>query len=686
MSRRYGTRSATKAACIKAAVAANAQATSNPTSGTAAEAAPAPLPPRADNGRRSLARPPPSRVSNQVMTSDGKQRGKMPAAAAAAAAVGATNRADSRLFPQAARKVPDMPHHSTAKTAVPPAPSAPSPAAAAVLFGAENLPPVGPSSGVDRLRKRSRLCLGKRRRALPAQHPAVGQPSIGTAGSPPFQERFRSPFTSSAALAPPAEAIGYPWGASPGVSEGRVDRAGVLAPSSGPSPPFVGLENLGETCYVNAVLQALAACHRALTSSVRAGGGLHDAGSEVSEGSSSTPPAADAAPTDAASSSGTAVPVGGGTGTHRNPVLLALEQVLRELGTRNRTLFQQQLVAAGSQTVVSSPAELAPTGSGASSPESKTCQPYDQTPLRQSESTGGDVRVEAIAPTSLVELIRGGWLSAGRARLGGGGAGGTALTDFGTGQACASELMGKFLGLVVDDGRGAASPQGGVGGRRSGTHSSSSFCGLAQAFRGKLCARTLCVECERDRTAREDFTELTLPPLLPPQHAPPLTAQGAVAAAENDGRSSAESLGGRRRTMQTLVDEMFERESLAGNNKLCDSGDVFYDLIGAILHQGQTLASGHYTFALYAAAGPAASVLEQQQQQQQQQADRDNRALAQQGPPGEAAAGSTCGKPGFALFDDAAVRWLSPEEERAVLRGGGGGLGDPFLVFYARRP
>ncbi|CAM9949577.1 unnamed protein product, partial [Ectocarpus sp. 4 AP-2014] len=677
MPRRYGTRSTTKAACSKAAVAANAQATSNPTSGTARHAA----------AEAALLAPPP-RISSQVVTGDGQQRGMMPAAAAAG--VGATKRADSHLFPQVARKAPDMPHATAATTAVPPAPSAQSPAAAAVLFGTKHHPPVGPSSGVDRLRKRSRLCLGKRRRALPVQYAAVGQPSVGTAGSPSFQERFRSPFTSSAALAPPAEAIGYPWGASPGLSEGRIDKAGVLAPtawtigrpSTGPSPPFVGLENLGETCYVNAVLQALTACHGALTSSRGGGGGWHDVESEGSEGSSSTPPAADAAPAVAASA-GTAVPVGGETGTQRNPVLVSLEQVLGEMETRNRALFQQQLVAARSQTAVSSPAEPASTGSGASSsPESKTCQPYDQTPLRPSASTGEGVRVESIAPTSLVELIRGGWLGADSARLGGGGAGATGLTDFGTGQACVSELLGKFIGLVVDDGGSGATSPGDVGGRRSGGSHSSSFCGLAQAFRGTLCARTLCVECERDRTAHEDFTELTLPPLLPPQHAPPLTAQGAISAAENDGGPS---LRGRRRTIQTLVDGVFERESLAGNNKLCDSGEVFYDLIGAILHQGQTLASGHYTFALHAAAGDWASFLAQQQQQQQQ-ADRDNRALVQQGPRGAAAAGSTCGKPDFALFDDATVRWLSPEEERTVLRGGGGGFGEPFLVFYARRP
>ncbi|CAM9914675.1 unnamed protein product [Ectocarpus sp. 12 AP-2014] len=675
MPRRYGTRSTTKAACSTAAVAANAQATSNPTSGTARHAA----------AEAALLAPPP-RISSQVVMGDGQQRGIMPAAAAAAAAVGATKRADSHRFPQVARKVPDIPHATAATTAVPPAPSAQSPAAAAVLFGTENHPPVGASSGVDHVRKRSRLCLGKRRRALPAQYAAVGRPSVGTAGSPSFQAQLRSPFTWSAALAPPAEAIGYPWDASPGLSEGRLDGAGVLAqaawtigrPSSEPSPPFVGLENLGETCYVNAVLQALTACRGALTSSRGGGGGWHDEGSEGSEGSSSTPPAADAAPAGAASA-GTAVPVGGETGTQRNPVLIALEQVLGEMETRNRALFQQQLAAAGSPTAVSPPAEPESTGSGAtSSPESKTCQPYDQTPLRPSASTGEGVLVEAIAPTSLIELIRGGWLSADRARLGGGGAGTSGLTDFGTGQACVSELFGKFLGLVVDDGGSGATSPGGVGGRRSGGSHNSSLCGLAQAFRGTLCARTLCVECERDRTAREDFTELTLPPLLPPQHAPLLTAQGAVPVAENDGGPS---LRGRRRTMQTLVDGVFERESLAGNNKLCDSGDVFYDLIGAILHQGQTLASGHCTFALHAAAGDSASFLEQQQQ-----ADMDNRALVQQGLPGAAAAGSMCGKSGFALFDDAAVGWLSPEQESALLRGGGGGFGDPFLVFYARRP
>ncbi|CAB1119729.1 unnamed protein product [Ectocarpus sp. CCAP 1310/34] len=539
----------------------------------------------------------------------------------------------------------------------------------------------------------------------------------------------------------------------------------------------------------------------ALASSSGGGGGWHDVGSEGSEGVSSTPPAADAAPAGAALA-GTAAPVGRETGTQRNPVLVALEQVLGEMETRNRALFQQQLVAAGSQTAVSPPAEPESTSSGAtSSAESKTCQWFDQTPLRPSASTGEGVRVESIAPTSLVELIHGGWLSADRARLGGGGAGTTGSTDFGTGQACVSELLGKFLGLVVDDGGGGATSPGGVGGRRSGGTHSSSFCGLAQAFRGTLCARTLCVECERDRTAREDFTELTLPPLLPPQHAPPLTAQRAIPAAENDGGPS---LRGRHRTIQTLIDGVFERESLAGNNKvwceacrqwteaerrssvhsppgllalhvrpgtrkrsspclypkalarasggapdsvvgdvrrgadgrlpagsreeaiertlvvrkaarcqfhgggvnssssgssssssssvdsctgqLCDSGDIFYDLIGAILHQGQTLASGHYTFAINAAAGDWASFLAQQQQQQQQQADRDNRALVQQGPPGATAAGSTYGKPDFALFDDATVRWLSLEEERAVLRGDGGGFGDPFLVFYARRP
>lgn len=867
MSHRYGTRSTTIAARSRAPIAGK-PLSSEPSGSLAAavppggncrhnpEAAKSAPPPRTNNGRRPLTPP-----SNFQAVDGGLQRGQEPTPA-------------TFLLPAKCAVV----HNFATPPSAPASVVVPSTAGAAHVR-AENHPP---NAGESR-RKRSRLSLSlSKRRAPSSQRPGVA-PAVIT------------PTNDSKGGSSCGAVVGcFPGGISPRLTAGcvgsaRRSRHECPPPPPPPppsSPPFVGLKNVGETCYVNAVLQALAACRTALksnsgASASRAGG---DGGKawDRQEGSGETSGLSSAAPIHAAdddvgpSSAGCTVSPGVRAGTEGNPVFHALGKVLHDMEARNRTLFQRQqspekpvelLLSANPEVSV-----LAGDGSRERPVHPPGRKPKPGIPSAEYE------RARIIAPNGLVELIREGWLNAERPiggatanslvqRLGGGTAGLLpAMGDFGNGQACVSELLGKLLdvcaaataaGAVREDGGelGGASVGGGICER--GSCDIGSVCSLATAFRGSLCACTHCVECERDRTRCEEFTELALPPLIPPPQPP--TAQPPsskrVAAAQGLREMTAESSSSDCdlsktpqpcQTLQSLVDAMLGRESLEGNNKvwcescrqwneaernssLCslpgllalhvrpgaskqsspcprptatvaaaggalhrkqmddgaggaggwggpckteqatatagggtsgngeliervlvvksslrcqshaveasgngstagaptagerqqpraegvkghrslqgkqrgqlgESGDVFYDLIGAILHQGQTLSSGHYTFALHA-GGPSFRSGDQTPTHHYHHPPsaggtgryKDTTSMLVQELTGEGRAGRSvalsmgCTKQAFALFDDAAVRWLSAEEGSALLRGGGGSIGDPFLVFYARR-
>lgn len=903
----YSTRSTTKVARRKAAIAANPLASLRSESSTAvpvphatarqsdttrsgsnrrhtplvAGVLPAPPPSTGTDNRRKPRNPPFPCLASSRSAADGglpqwgtgpKSGGFMMPSKRAAAC-------DEH------RRVPETHSRCTARRQqpAPPAVAPPAVAAAPQQLAAENHGLSGGRGGGGPRRKRSRLALSKRR-ALPTQQQTVvaeKSPSVVTPSSRTPEQRSCSPFPGPAEINPPAHSKGessssscavvgcFPGGVSPRLIEGRVGRAGVGTPTGASSPrraplergpppppppplalpPFVGLENMGETCYVNAVLQSLASCREVLRSNRGTSGAADGENKSMAERSemdkcemsSSAVPASNAA-----DGSGSyfvpmeTISMGGLEETDGSPVLLALGKVLREMETRNRALFFQQQSAVGS---------------------SKISQSLDQVPLTPRVPASEGLQAEAITPTALVELIREGYLSAegvteglaaNRTHFRGGVGNPTSMADFGTGQACVSELLGKILDLgaaaagnVLDDGRRGNSSSGAVNKRKS-DHGDNSVCGLAKAFRGTLCVRTLCMECERGRTSCEGFTELTLPPLVPQPSPSGVAAQGATAARNGDGLSKLAQE--EARTLQDLVDAMLGREPLEGNNKVwCDvcrqwteaerrsslhspptllalhvrpgarkqsllygypypssfkaavsggfkrraggpgepgqgggapeesgekreliervlvvknasrcqfhdvragsdgnntssgfsarnlsqprperekgpsndqphqrikrdSGDIFYDLIGVIPHLGQNLGSGHYTFALHVddatcrsrghhgplrAGGVSSAGLGLRQAAPSPGAtDRESlpsapgRGLGLAGEAGGSIeAGSSCtNKPAFALFDDAVVRWLSPGEESALLRGGGGGIGDPFLVFYARRP
>lgn len=785
-------------------------------------------------------------------------------------------------------------------------------------------PPSGRSWGSRRRKKKSRLSL-KKRVPLPLPRTdvvATGTVDGGWGGAPesaahaypwgsPFQQQCRSPFL---ALSKSSASVGCRSSGETSVISGlcpdqdrvNAEADGTLALTAAcsphslppPPPPFVGLENLGDTCYINAVAQALVACSRATMTGRRAlvsrGGGLGVGGE--TEGVHSSGRASTVKHREGGAGLGTPLvntsDINGGVlvkgaGAERgcirddgNPVLGALVTLLEDLEKRNRALAGLDLNYSIQQLV--KPQEVSPiavpnhgalrredleisgntgdTVGSKSAPAlvSRTRQLYETLPVKQDVSRRKKFCTEAIVPAALVELIRNGWLSAGsktrrmdtgcfQKRVECGGV--MNSTEFGTGQQCASELLNKLLDLDAPAGPGEGEAARGGGGNDIPQGDSNAW-RLGWAFRGNLCARILCVECERDRVNREDFTEMTLPPFL--QHSPPICET-------NENLAGNSPLQPERQTLEGLVERMLESESLVGKNKVwCEScrqwteterrsslhsvpqllalhirpesgryssfpacgieaagylkpggrmesggildrgsrkaegwtevesgkvaliervltvrggvrcqfhnkvvagaskaglrrthpdhtvnssnssasegrgevprregsnqfkqpdhlDDVYYDLIGIILHQGQTLGSGHYAFARnvsssssdsggqgldggrFSATGESAKRatcnvaclkrvgLERSESGPQHEGGEESAEMAEE--EGGRAPDVRSGKEErFAFFDDACVRWLSSEEENAVLRDGGArGLGDAFLVFYVRR-
>ncbi|CAM9667895.1 unnamed protein product, partial [Hapterophycus canaliculatus] len=586
MSHRYGTRSSTKTALRGRSVAVNPLTPQEPV---------------------ALIDFPMATADAQTIRSDGN--GRPPSTGA----VAPPSRTDNGREPL----VPPLPAKRAASGHPPrPPPSAPPPGAAAISIGAENRPPSGGSIGIDRRRKWSRLSLVGKRRASPVQQQIVvgsGSP-VDDLASYASQHRRRSPCLAPVAL-PPIDGKGdhrsngvvgcYPGGISPRLTGSSLDETGETATSprqprrpasdngNRPLPPFVGLENLGETCYVNAVLQALAACRRVLMSSREASlvgsGEGKTAGRQDGEDLAGPLPVALSEAADVADrllvgeiSAARCVRTDG------NPVQHALGEVLRGMETRNRALIQQESAASSPQIVARTPSALFSV-SDAAAVTTEAGHTRSETPLRPGDSAKKHPRPGAFAPSALVELIHEGWLStehaAGeatsvRARLGREIRVPAASADFGTGQACVSEFLGKLLHLGTSDRgagiflgevkrRGASSPSG-----VSAGDAADGACGLAGSFRGTLCSRTLCVECERDRTIREDFMELMLPPLVLPRQPPsspgPTTALtgGAAAPAGTGGDRDCSKIFEERRTLQSLFDGVLCRESLEGSNKV----------------------------------------------------------------------------------------------------------------------
>lgn len=517
----------------------------------------------------------------------------------------------------------------------------PSPAASTPLpaewptqnFGVRYLPAAsGGNCGGGSARKKSRLSLNRRRRPLmlsPLGSTSTSSSSssvVGAGGSnlglrgvhdsathgspwrPSPQQRRQPPCLSSPATPPPGgDRLAAREDSADTLAGGALTSmppsCSLPPPPPPPLPPFVGLENLGETCYVNAVVQALVACFEALML-----GGMSAsarAGREDATGTPCSVPCVGGE--DIVVEAATAARGGGGEGDtagsiggDENHVLETLGNLLEALKERNHALSALASGGNGLPQLVAPQAFTAPSLSRDVATHSETLRPPvvggggETAAMLQTRRLGEPpprapdfprnvgLCTKAINPIALVDLIREGWLSAGRGSGGGkpvrernrGRLGDcSASAGFGSGQQCASELLGKLLDLTP--GAAAAAATGGVPSRgeaaackNRGRGVNDSTSGLIDAFRGVLSACTACVECERDRATREEFTELTLPPLVP-QHPPPSPYRvSQMASAASDAAAANDHSLSERLTLEGLVDSVLGSETLDGNSKV----------------------------------------------------------------------------------------------------------------------
>lgn len=424
-----------------------------------------------------------------------------------------------------------------------------------------------------RRRARLRHSLGKRR-TLPVSQPAD---TLSTAtrdqrddisksvahdhprGVSTLQQR-RSPFVASESF-PASKISKYLSCSFSSETTSKAAPRGIVIPLRDqpspprPPPPFVGLVNLGETCYINAVVQALVACSQAILPNGcardegMAGGGRTVGRSNVAASSSQAScngpgivPCSTTVIDDGGLRRDATVEVNV-TGDKNESVLIAVDSLIKEVDSRNRA-FPMGSFDDG--------VEVKPLACTGRTEDQEHFLALGMRPGYEppSASTRSDDYHAAIAPDTLVRHVRDFWLGdsssryiqIGKRRWTRGLE--VVSTDLGNRQQCASEFFGKLLDL------GASRDNGEVHGIVSR---------LSKAFRGSICTRKLCVECERDRLDCETFTELVLPPLLP---------QHSVLDRQPIGQSSVRMASPETLSVLDLVEEMLGRESLVGSNKV----------------------------------------------------------------------------------------------------------------------
>ncbi|CAM9262025.1 unnamed protein product, partial [Discosporangium mesarthrocarpum] len=264
------------------------------------------------------------------------------------------------------------------------------------------------------------------------------------------------------------------------------------------APPFVGLENLGNTCYINAVVQALLACQ----GTVVALGRTRD---PTKEGEA-TKPALENLPTHSTQASAEHVPLAVCDSDSQDPP--RMRNMVSEALT---DLLEAMLVCNGHQQRL---------GRRKTEHMPDEEEKIDASKQRERALLELHGHPRSLVPREFVYRVCRAQGVSGRTQVG---------TPFGLGQQCVSEFLGWLFGVW---GRGEGRCET-VSTKTAGHDDNGGACAcgiaacghgsLTQQFRGCFCTRTRCMECEQVTLSPDPFTELTLPPPLPQ---PPQNGKG----------------------------------------------------------------------------------------------------------------------------------------------------------------